>query len=258
MAAVREVQTGEECLKACKIASEALPSKIRGPCLSAQSWAWIEGEKLVRSKPLWSRFGVAVEDNSVVGVVILQLSEDNKELVSCCEVCCWAGCCGAASVCCSTEPDKEVGIKLQSTDVCVDLLAVHPSLHRQGIGTKLLQWADHQALRLLMEFFPEDLKKQGSRMVVHVGASNAAAASFLEGQGYMEVAGGGAGGEPEPSSCLAGAVRCCAPRPEPLVAMTKRLSAPYQRAVQSPGVFKGRRTVVNLPEPPESPEMSRV
>ena len=53
----------------------------------------------------------------------------------------------------------------------VELVAVHPDHQRRGVGTKLLAWVEQQGLELLMDRFPEELRSNGSRLLLEVRLS---------------------------------------------------------------------------------------
>lgn len=54
---VRGVTSDAECVAACEVAAAVLTERVRAAGISQKAWAWLEGQKLLRSKPLWDHYG---------------------------------------------------------------------------------------------------------------------------------------------------------------------------------------------------------
>jgi len=239
---VREVQSDMECSSACELAALALQETPAG--LTREAWAKLEYQRLSRARPLWTHFGVAMDGERLVGMVVIRLAGDPCTTVSCCEGCCEVGCCSALGGCWAYKLMNDVRIKPRKNDVYVEMVAVHPDFHRQGVATKMMEWVEQQGLHLLMERYPEEIRAGGSRLILEVGVHNVPGIELFQYLGYAAI--GRTDHESNCSCCLSAMLGCTFGDPV-FATFTKRLSAAYQKAIQSPGDFKGASHVVHVP-----------
>eukprot|EP00884_Botryococcus_braunii_P017024 jgi/Botrbrau1/4004/Bobra.0016s0015.1 len=146
----KSVTSEDELDDALRLTAAAFKEEVSGSGMTAAQWVHFERELMLRDRHSWSTIGVAKRGSTTLGVVMLR-SPFSKFTRRYCEV--WRQL-GILKTFWTYLYDQLVIEHLKFGECLIDFIAVSPAAGSQGVGTKLMRWAEDAAFQILKEHRP--------------------------------------------------------------------------------------------------------
>lgn len=134
-------------------------------------------------EPLFST-GIALENDKVIGAIVLTVDDEPDAALSYWEVTRRAGCVPTLLTMCYDQVLEE---PLEPHECLIDFLAVSAEARGKGVGAKLIHWAEQAATDILRRRVPEAVADHGVLMTLWVAADNSPATRLYHKESYKVV-----------------------------------------------------------------------
>ena len=189
----RSVRDSTEIAALLNLCAANFPEERSATGMTIAQWRKKEEEEYCPA--LWTQCGIAlaVGTGQIIGAVVLTYDNEADVSLSYWEIATRIGVIAAVK---TFLFDHVLEEQLRPEECLIDYLAVDPGSRGQGVGYKLLEWAEQTAYDYLLKTKNHSVLLHGASMTLWVAADNEAACKLYKKAGYQTVktAGNGACG----------------------------------------------------------------